>query len=97
VAAAAELSAIGSTAGDRPSDGGTEAGRRGGGPARGGGREEAGDAVRLALELLEDVEEEGVGGVASEDLEAEADLGGRLLDISVFFCGNPAFEFIYGL
>lgn len=61
--------------------GGVLVARRGGGPARGGGREVYGDAVRLALELLEEEEEVdgeeeevGVGGVASEDRDAEADL-----------------------
>jgi hypothetical protein len=52
-----------------------EAGRRGG-PARAGGREDVGDPPRLVLELLEE-EEVGMGGVASEDLEAEADLQQR--------------------
>ncbi len=56
------------------SGGGVEAGRRGG-PARAGGREDVGDPPRLVLELLE--EEVGVGGVASEDREAEADLQQR--------------------
>ena len=49
-----------------------EAGRRGG-PGRWGGLAALGEAARLALELEEE-EEEGVGGVAREDLDAEADL-----------------------
>jgi hypothetical protein len=57
------------------SGGGVEAGMRGG-PARAGGREDVGDPPRLVLELLLE-EEVGVGGVASEDLEAEADLQQR--------------------
>ena len=79
------VSGGGGAAGGRPvSGGGREAGRRGGGPAERGGLVvvPTGEAARLALELREEVEEEGVdgegeegeGGEARDDLEAETDL-----------------------
>jgi hypothetical protein len=83
VLAAAVSSVVGNTAAGRgDSVGGIVAGSRGGGPADRGGRMAAGEAARLAFELREEEEEEGVegegvdgvGGVVSDDLDAEADL-----------------------